>query len=146
MKGIVSLKEIAEVFKTDKGLKAVMIIGAALILIIALSGIWSGGKKEEAASSTAELAEYEAGLEKRLADILSGIDGIGKIRVMVTLDTAEKTEYGRNSDMIESVTAPTVRGVIVICDGGDSIVIKEKVINAVTGVFGISSTRVSVAK
>ena len=48
--------------------------------------------------------------------------------------------------MLISVKAPQVRGVIVVCDGGDNIAVKEKVINAVSGVFGISTTRISVIK
>ena len=63
---------------------------------------------------------------------------------MVTLDTSEESEYGRSKDMLLSVKAPSVRGVIVVCDGGNNIIVKEKVTSAVSGVFGISTTRVSV--
>ena len=70
---------------------------------------------------------------------------VGEANVMVTLDTSEQTEYGKNADMLLSVTAPKVRGVIVVCEGGNSVSVKEKVIEAVTGVFGISSLRISVS-
>lgn len=147
MKGIFRLKDVGDILKSDKSVKIILAAGAALMLIIAFGGFFGGSTKtEEAGYSRAELAEYEARLEKRLSDILSEIKGIGKTEVMITLDGAEQTEYGKSKDMLLSVTAPRVRGVIVVCDGGDNIAVKEKVINAVSGVFGISTTRISVIK
>ena len=147
MKGIFRLKDVGEIIKSDKSVKIILAAGAALMLIIAFGGFFGGSTKtEEAGYSRAELAEYEARLEKRLSDILSEIKGIGKTEVMITLDGAEQTEYGKSKDMLISVKAPQVRGVIVVCDGGDNIAVKEKVINAVSGVFGISTTRISVIK
>lgn len=148
MKAIIGLGEIKELLKTDKAMKILLAAGAAIILLIALSGLF--GKKSQPPAETAgitasELTEYEHGLEKRLTEILSHIGGVGEASVMVTLDTSGRTEYGKNADMLLSVTAPKVRGVIVVCDGGDSVSVKEKVIDAVTGVFGISSVRISVA-
>ena len=147
MKAIIGFGEIKELLKTDKALKVILFAGAALVLLIALGGLFggSGGRDETGVFSQAELTEYEHGLEKRLEEILSGIDGVGEAKVMVTLDTSERTEYGKNADMLISVTAPKVRGVIVVCDGGDSVAVKEKVMSAVSGVFGINSLHISVA-
>ncbi|MBP3857158.1 MAG: hypothetical protein IK990_16250 [Ruminiclostridium sp.] len=147
MRTVIGLGDIRELLKTDKAVKILLIAGAALILLAALGGLFGHGGTGESGTSRSvrDFEEYERELEKRLSAILSEIDGIGDVNVMVTLDTAGRTEYGKNSDMRISVTAPQVRGVIVVCGGGDSIAIREKVVNAVTGVFGISTTRVSVA-
>ncbi len=115
----------------------------ALILFLSIGGLKSGGT-EAAARPYEDRSAYEAELEKRLTDILSEIEGIGELRVMVTLDTSEQTEYGKNEDMLISVKMPQVRGVIVVCGGGDSVVVREKVVRAVTSVFAVSSTRVGV--
>lgn len=144
MKGILSLKELRGFLKDDKKLTVALIVGAALILFLSLSGLKSG--EAEAARPYEDRSAYEAELEKRLTDILSEIEGIGELSVMVTLDTSEQTEYGKNEDMLLSVKMPQVRGVIVVCGGGDSVVVREKVVRAVTGVFAVSSTRVSVIK
>ncbi len=147
MKAIIGLGEIKELLKTDKAMKILLAAGAAIILLIALSGLFgkSAQKPDGAGNGVSDLAEYERGLEKRLTEILSRIGGVGEANVMVTLDTSEQTEYGKNADMLLSVTAPKVRGVIVVCEGGDSVSVREKVIEAVTGVFGISSLRISVS-
>ena len=147
MKGIFRIKDVGEIIKSDKSVKIILAAGAALMLLIAFGGFFGGSSKtEETGYSRAELSEYEARLEKRLSDILSEIKGIGKTEVMITLDGAEQTEYGKSKDMLISVKAPQVRGVIVVCEGGDNIAVREKVINAVSGVFGISTTRISVIK
>lgn len=144
MKGILSLKELRGFLTDDKKLTVALIVGAALILFLSIGGLKSG--ETEAAPPYEDRSAYEAELEKRLTDILSEIEGIGELRVMVTLDTSEQTEYGKNENMLISVKMPQVRGVIVVCGGGDSVIVREKVVRAVTSVFAVSSTRVSVIK
>ena len=149
MKAMISFGDIKELLKSSKGIKAAFIVGIVLILFIAFGGVFTGNSRKETAKqiNTADrFAEYETRLEQRLTDILSKIEGVGNVRVMVTLDTSGETEYGRNADMLLSVKAPEVRGVIVVCDGGDSVGVKSKVYDAVSGVFGINSLRISVTR
>lgn len=145
MKGILSLKELRSLLTDDKKLTVALIVGAALILFLSLGGRGSG-ETEAASRPYEDRSAYEAELERRLTDILSEIEGIGELSVMVTLDTSEQNEYGKSGEMLLSVKMPQVRGVIVVCGGGDSVIVQEKVIRAVTGVFAVSSTRVSVIK
>ncbi len=149
MKALISFGEIKELLRSEKGMKILFAAGAALILVLAFGGLFGGNRSktaEPAAGAAEELSACESRLEQRLAEILGEIEGVGNVRVMVTLDTSEQTEYGRNADMRLSVTAPKVRGVIVVCDGGDSVTVREKVINAVSGVFGINTLRISVTR
>ncbi len=149
MKALISFGEIKELLRSDKGVKILFAAGAVLILMLAFGGLFGGSRSKTAdpASGAAETLErYESRLEQRLSDILSEIEGVGNVRVMVTLDTSEQTEYGRSADMRLSVTAPKVRGVIVVCDGGDSVTVREKVVNAVSGVFGINTLHISVSR
>ncbi len=149
MKAMIGLGDIKELLKSSKGIKAALIVGAVLIMFIAFGDVFTGSRSKETIkqiNTADQLAEYENRLEQRLTDILSQIDGVGNVRVMVTLDTSGQTEYGRNSDMLLSVTAPEVRGVIVVCDGGDSAAVKAKVYDAVSGVFGINSLHISVTR
>jgi len=148
MNGILSLKEFKELFKSEKSVKIILISGAVVIILIALSGISGGASTSE----TSELFnykrqyEYETALEERLAEILSEIEGIGNINIMITLDSSEENVFQKSSDTPTRISTPEIRGVIVVCDGGDNILIREKVISAVSGAFGISTTRVSVIK
>ena len=53
-----------------------------------------------------------------------------------------KTRDGGEEPLIVTYTMPEIRGVAVICDGGDDDEIGEKIKNAVTAAFNITSKRV----
>ena len=148
MNGILSLKELKELLRNEKSLKIILIAGLFLIIIIAFSGFSTGKtkKNDKMFFDYNRQSEYEQALEKKLSSVLSEINGIGNIDIMITLDTSEENRFDDKEDELVCVRTPSVRGVIVVCDGGDNIIIREKVISAVSGAFGISTTRVSVIK
>lgn len=108
--------------------------------------------------------EYAEFLENELKDIISKIDGIGNVKVMVTVEGTVSYEYvvdvtssdnkiesdtvllANKEALIKQIVNPKVSGVLVICDGGDSAVIKEKVTRAVSTVLDISSSKVYITK
>ena len=53
---------------------------------------------------------------------------------------------GKKVALVKSVTEPKIRGVLVLCEGADNIETKEKVINAVKTLLGISASKISVIK
>ena len=55
---------------------------------------------------------------------------------------------GENGDepIVLKIKESKIRGVLVICEGGDNPVIKEKIIEAVCALLDVSSNSVSVAK
>lgn len=53
---------------------------------------------------------------------------------------------GKENGMLLKVVEPGVRGVVVVCSGADNLIIKEKVLEAVTKALNISSARVCVSK
>lgn len=175
------------VTKNPKFVKIIVIIGLVGIGLILLSGLLP--PKSEATDNQTDsqvayvsLTQYENNLEQSLADIISSIDGAGKTRVMLTMDSTVEQVYATDKTMSEkdSVNSgedtetnkdtsanstyitvelsdgtqqtvllkeiqPKVRGVLVVCSGGDNSVVKEKIVDAVTKALDISSSRVSVA-
>lgn len=120
--------------------------------------------------------EYTKKLEDRLTSIISAIDGAGETKVMVTLESSSEDIYlhdfdyeenadssGKNSferkdeyvivdgssgeqGIVVRIAEPKVRGVAVVCKGAGSEIVREQIVQAVTALLDISSTRVSVAK
>ncbi len=117
--------------------------------------------------------------EIRLQNILTHIDGVGKVDVMITyesskevvpaIDLQETTESReeRNSDgsivfdnskdstqnivtvnnndlVILKEIKPKVKGVIIVAEGADSLIIKNNIINAAAAVFDISVDKIVV--
>jgi len=48
--------------------------------------------------------------------------------------------------LILKMVEPQVRGVAVICQGGDDLIVRQAVVEAVTAVLGVGSNKVSVAR
>lgn len=173
--------------KNPKFVRIIIIIGLVGIGLILLSGFLPNKSNNEDNQTNSQvayvsLAQYENNLEQSLADIISSIDGAGKTRVMLTMDSTVEQVYATDKTMSQKDTVnsgeatetnkdtsanstyitvelsdgtqqtvllkeiqPKVRGVLVVCNGGDNSVVKGKIVDAVTKALDISSSRVSVA-
>ena len=136
------------IFKTEKGTKIIFAAGIVLIVIIFLFSLSGSSKTKEPASDnsviskTAEIDEYEQHLEERLAEIIGNIEGTGEVHIMITLERTEENVYsGRETS---ATITPTIRGALVICQGCENVIIRQKVTDAVCKVLGISAARVCV--
>ena len=134
--------------RNNRIMLVILIIG---IVIIAVSGsIPSRDKTEEPTETAADVQ----GEEERLSEILSQIDGAGRVSVMISYaSTAEKELAGENEGrtytsggdvVVKKETYPAVRGVIVIADGAGDSRVKQKITEAVTAVTGAAANHVCV--
>lgn len=84
------------VIQDDKKRKIIVIAGIILIGIIFLSGFW-GDKKQtkETGMSTSEISEaqYITQLETKVEELLKQIEGVGKLDVMLTLESGSEYVY-----------------------------------------------------
>lgn len=162
-------------FLKGRGVKIIVILGLAGMALILFSDIFSGrsntAQKETTDNMTVEQYEsYVAEMEKRLESTLEKINGVGNADVMITAagsgeyvyakdektetdsDSVSKDEQyviiggsGDKKALVRKVDNPEIMGVIVVCEGGDSNVVKEKVYSAVSAAFNIPSQKIFVA-
>ena len=165
-------------FKDKEIAKLLLWVGIIGICLIFLSEFIPKSYSEKtgnAASATEFSQEKEQKLEKRLERMISKIDGAGKTKVMLTLDTSEQYYYltesisrsSQNAEefeneseeeiariddgngerpILQKVDESKIRGVLVVCQGGNNAKIKESILNAVCAVLNLSSEQVSIAK
>jgi stage III sporulation protein AG len=117
-----------------------------------------------------------ADIERRLSELLSKVEGAGKVIVMIFADTGgeqvpaynneldtrnqERTD-GKSSEISETrqlvlsgneepiilkVIIPQIQGVVVVAEGADDILIKTQLNNAVCTLLGIPEHRVQILK
>ncbi len=147
--------------KNNRIICIILIIGVVLMLI---SG---GGRKKEDIAETTVLYDEEA----RLEEILSDIDGAGKVSVMITyystaekdiayetktnnvgLDSRSESSEDRKavmtdgSPMVLKEVYPRVKGVIVTADGGADAAVRQAISEAVTAVMDVGAHRVRIYK
>lgn len=139
---------LTEILKSEKGIRIIFAAGIVLIIAIFLLSLTdSKGRKEntpEKDNILSDIDEYEGKLEKKLTEIIEKIDGTSDIHIMITLEKTEESIYGGKASDISATVTPTVRGVVVVCKGGENAVVREKVSEAVCKALGVSAARVCV--
>ena len=107
---------------------------------------------------------------EELESILGQIQGVGKVRVMISELAGAETIYQTDEDtsgtdghsvrretviisngnkeqgLIRSVSPPVYLGAVVVCQGGGDPAVRLSVVQAVSSVTGIGSDRVAVLK
>lgn len=171
-----AIHDLISSLKSDKkALTAVTVLGAAGLLLIMLSSLMpddEGGKEKPAAAITEPAqGDYCAETEKRLTDFLSGIDGVGRVEVFLTVSGNEKYVYategkvsssenkteeeysyvmvGGGSDktaLVETVNSPEITGAVIACSGSSDPAVQEEIYETVSTALGIPTSRIYVTK
>ena len=130
------------VFSDRRILKWALIIGAAAIAIIFLSSVIDIFPSD----GSRAIERYASQTESRLLDILSEIDGVGEAKIFLTMDNSGENVYLKNSDKKTVSIEPKVRGVVIVCEGGDDPIVASRVLEAVTKALSLNSDKVCITK
>ena len=83
---------------------------------------------------------HEESLELRVRNLLQGVEGVGAVDVMVSVNGERK------SSMFEEEPLQEVLGIIISADGGGSSVVKAEISDAMEALFGLPSHKIKVLK
>ena len=158
-------KKITQLFKKYKYAILVLVVGLGLMLI--------PERSEEPTTEPIEIDHRETtSLNDRLAEILSTIDGAGKVEVLLSVRAGEETVYQTNNNitsngenqtsqittvmittadksdtgLVRQVNPPIYLGAIIVCQGADSPSVRLSIINAVSDATGLGADQISVLK
>lgn len=159
-------EQILKIFKNKNNriIFIIFIIGVVLVLT-AQNHKDTGGESAYTPTSAVSVRDEE----ERLAEMLTQIEGAGRVSVMITYEsgtekslayetrTSSREESGERSEDRKAVTSggepmvvkevyPQVKGVIVAADGADSASVKTAIREAVTASLGVSAHRVCIFK
>lgn len=168
------IERITVLLKNDRkklAIAAVALLG--IILIVISSAGKEGVADEETTQPQTEFSEseYTLALEKRLEETVSSLYGAGRSRVMVTLECDYETVYARDGSyskdeassdekseyiiidssqhedgLVLKTVTPRVRGVAVLCEGGNDPYVCEQVNLMLSALLDLGSNRISVSK
>ena len=137
-----------------------------LLLGIGLMLLPSGGRDMQ---GDPEIRQEEAmSISESLEQILGQIEGVGKVKVMLTQSAGEITIYQEDTDhsadtvredtvlvtgesrqemgLVRQVIPPKYQGAVVVCQGGDRAAVRLAIVDAVAAVTGLTSDRITVLK
>lgn len=164
------LAETFKKLKKDKKALFTVVIGIIGMLLVLLSELplFSGEQKSDVDRSSC----FNGSLEQDTEKLISKIKGAGKVSVMLTYDSTEETVWAKDSDeksqengesdisekhiivdaydgetgLAVKVIYPKVRGVAVVCSGGDDPTVKSEIKALLSALFDIGSNRISIAR
>ena len=153
------------------------------VILVAVIGVlllmWPVSEKTEASDSVPPASENRDSLreqEQEMEEILSKVNGVGRVDVMLTLQSGAELvlasnttlrysgsphnpdDYDRSSEtvtvsggsgsdvVVTQEKSPQYRGALVVCDGGDNDAVRLKVIEAVAALTGLGSDRIAVVR
>ena len=171
------LKKIVQFSMQDQGKKLYAILLVCIVCLFAFS-LFGGKEKtennlpEESHENTSSYIQY---YEDKLEEILSQIEGAGKVSVMITLESGSQKIYAQEVDnnrtsgtereedsihqkplviskngsqeaVIEKELQPEIQGVLIACTGGNSEKVRLDIVQSVKTLFHISSNKVHVVQ
>lgn len=155
-------KQLINLVKEYKYVALILAIGILLMLL----------PEKQDMPDSAPVQSSEDNLQTQLEEILSQIRGVGKVRVLLTVESGERTLYIRDEDRSESsensqtrsqaviitdsdraqqglisqVLPPSYLGAVIVCQGGDQPEVKLAVVEAVCDAVGLTADKISVLK
>lgn len=142
------------------------------VLLVVLAGLFlmalPDGKNAKAAPEPAAETEPRQDLQTDLEEILSQIQGAGRVRVLLTQREGEQTVYQTDEDstssgvrsdtvllngsdrsqtgLVQQINPPTYLGAVIVCQGADSASVRLAIVSAVGSVTGLSTDKITVLK
>ena len=155
----------SELWKKYKFVLLVVLVGIILMLL----PVSSQTKETEENKSQIPQESFDlAAMEQRMEEVLGKIDGVGKLRLMLTLQSgtrltlAEDTQRDQDRTQREIVTLnrgsgnqeivitnrfyPVYQGAVVACQGAASSAVRLAITETVQALTGLPSDRIRVAK
>ena len=135
------------------------------LLVLLLGLILMGIPRQKTPEATPTTEPPVQDISHSLEEILGSIQGVGRVRVLLTQSSGEETVYqtdpgtgenldkvilsrgsGQQEGLVRQVNPPEYLGALVVCQGGDSPTVRLQVAEAVSRVTGLGMDRISVMK
>ena len=147
---------------------------AGVVLLAGLILMALPQPRENVDSAEPEVREVQKTetLQQELQQLLSQLQGAGKVQVLLSMDSGPHTHYQTDLDrsdsasdreerqdtvilsgadrnqsgLIQQIDSPVWRGAVVLCQGADSPQVRLAVVDAVATATGLSSDKISVLR
>ncbi len=164
--------EISQLYHKSKSITAkykfvaiILLVGIGLMLL-------PSRDKETAAVTQTVVKSDELSLEDTIANVLSKMQGAGKVEVMLNIEQGTKTIYQVDDDvsksdsgysdrrqtvtltdgqrnqygLVQQVNPPIYLGAVVLCQGANDPVVKLAITEAVSKITGLNANQICVLK
>lgn len=154
----------------SKKYRYVLLIVLVGLVLMALPTSKKSGQNTTPASEP--VIQSDIAINDKLSELLSKLDGAGKVEVMLTVahgeetifqtdskfsqteqssttqqDTVTVTDASRNqSGLVRQINPPVYQGAVILCQGADSASVRLSIVDAVSKATGLGADQISVLK
>lgn len=148
---------------------AILVLVAGILLILLPTSSKDTAEKNAPTQTRDDFSLEDT--ERRMEDILSQIQGVGKLKLMLTLKSASQLELAEDADLsresdgdfdsrrqpitvnrgsgyqdvvITGETYPVFQGALVVCEGADKSEVRLAVTEAVSALTGLGTDKISI--
>lgn len=137
-----------------------VILGCAALFLILIPTESAVANSENEREEEVRLVSEQ--LENKVKEMCERVKGVDNVYVMLTLDTSEEYVYAQNTENSDSlmksqlvisdsggieryVVCPKVRGVAVVCDGGDRATVQKTLSELISSALAIPLSSITIA-
>lgn len=131
------------ILSSDKT-RVVLVAVALILLLFMFLGSKDSETQEDLSAYNAET--YHSVLTQNILDMVKSVKGAGDAKVLLTLENSYEYIYLDDGKTLRKINEPTIRGVVVACDGGDLPTVSARITELLTTVLNIPSTKVCISK
>ena len=168
MDWVMLVGKLRELSKQYRFVLLILLLGIVLMLLPNFS---EQAEKDTAINQSSTQTD-DIELDESLAQILSKMDGAGKVQVLLTKAKGERIHYQTNdnrsqsdslvelrqetvivngtdrseSGLVWQTEPPVYLGAVILCQGADSAAVRLAIIQAVANATGLSTDKISVLK
>ena len=151
-----------------KNLPLLAILLCAGIIFLAVAEYHSNEETRQGLSDFDEEA-YTQRLETRLGEMIEKMEGVRDVKVMITLESGSRYRFSREEKSLSAsgdgavgafflsddtgddpilveIGAPKIKGVSVVCQGADNILIREKILGLIAGTLDLTQNKIYVTE
>lgn len=159
-------EKVKEILKKYRVAALVALVGIVLMLL-------PGGKADSAEEAAPEETFSLEQVERRMAEVLGSMDGVGRVQVMLTLRSGETLSLAEDSSatlgsggdvrqdsqiltvnrgsgkqevVVTQRLYPTYQGAVVVCQGAADSAVRLRVLETVSVLTGLGSDKISVVQ
>lgn len=146
--------------RSQKKWLVLALVAAGVILLFI--GSLSGGGQDPPQDESTDMISYAEMLEARIVDLCEQVAGVSDVSVLLTLDGGVERIYAENSTgggqsyvvisaggeekvVLVREICSSVRGIAVVCHGGENISIRRTLTELLSCALGVPISKISVA-
>ena len=138
--------KLSTLLSSDKARIVFVVIGLCAILLIFISGQFENKKDTKEITKEMSSSDYCENLKEKLTDMIENLEGVGDAQVLLTLESSYEYIYLDDDKTLTKILEPKIRGVAVICAGGNDPVVKERITKLLSTILSVSTSSISVSK